>query len=407
MRAMSKNPIIPSLLDTDLYKYTMSQAVWRRYPEARAMYRYRCRRGCEMPQGREKEFLSDMEREVAHYCSLSHTSQELAFLSGLGLFRPGFMEFLRLFRPNPDFVKWGVDASGGLSLTVEGPWYAAIFFEIPLLAIISELHSRYESHGVPDYTEARKRLGEKIETLASYNDSITGLPCRFVDFGTRRRAGFAWEDELTGVLKSQIPGYFAGTSNLYLATRHKLPVAGTMAHEWLQAHQQLSVHPRESQKEALGAWAEEYRGKLGVALSDVLGFDVFLADFDLYLAKLYDGCRHDSGDPAAWCEKLIAHYKGMGIDPLTKTAVFSDSLTFPKMMELHRRFSGRIKTAFGIGTNLTNDTGLDPLDIVIKMVSINGRPTAKIPDSPGKGMCDDSDYVDWLKSLFGITGITG
>ncbi|MBI5843657.1 MAG: nicotinate phosphoribosyltransferase [Deltaproteobacteria bacterium] len=401
---MNEEPIIKSLLDTDLYKYTMSQAVWGRYPEAHAGYRYRCRKGKDLPEGREREFLHDLEREVAHFCSLGHTGAELDYLFGLGFFKPGFLEFLRLFRPNPDFVKWEMNASGGLSLTVEGSWYASIFFEVPLLAIISELHTRYESSGPPDFTEARKRLSGKIETLKSYNCSVKGSPCRFVDFGTRRRACFAWENELTAIIKREIPECFAGTSNLHLAMIHELPAAGTMAHEWLQAHQQLDVHPRESQKEALMAWASEYRGKLGIALSDVLGFDAFLADFDPFLAKLYDGCRHDSGDPVAWCEKLIAHYESLGIDPASKTAVFSDSLTFPVMIELHRRFSGRIKTAFGIGTNLTNDTGIAPLDIVIKMVSVNGRPVAKISDSPGKGMCDDGAYLAWLKGLFGITG---
>ncbi|NQV00446.1 MAG: nicotinate phosphoribosyltransferase, partial [Parcubacteria group bacterium] len=173
------------------------------------------------------------------------------------------------------------------------------------------------------------------------------------------------------------------------------------AHEFLQAAQAL-VRVQDSQKFAFQQWAEEYRGKLGIALSDVVGMDAFLKDFDLYFCKLYDGARHDSGDPIVWCEKLIRHYENNGIDPKTKTAVFSDGLTFPKALALAKEFEGRIKTSFGIGTNLTNDMGITPLQIVIKMVECNGQPVAKISDSQGKEMCKDKAYLTHLKGVFNI-----
>ncbi len=174
---------------------------------------------------------------------------------------------------------------------------------------------------------------------------------------------------------------------------------GTMAHEFLQACQALVALP-DFQKFAFDTWMQEYRGDLGIALSDVVGMEAFLRDFDKLFCKAYDGARHDSGDPVEWGEKLIAHYRKMGIDPAAKAAVFSDSLDIPKAIQLARHFDGRIRTSFGIGTNLTNDLGFEPLSIVIKMTECSGRPVAKLSDSPGKTMCRDDAYLDYLRRVF-------
>ena len=185
---------------------------------------------------------------------------------------------------------------------------------------------------------------------------------------------------------------------------HGLTPLGTMAHEYLQACQAVGPRLRDSQVFAFNMWAREYRGDLGIALSDVCGMDAFLRDFDLFFCKLFDGVRHDSGDPFEWGEKLIAHYEKMRIDPRTKTMVFSDSLNIPLAMRLFEYFKGRVRTSFGIGTNLTNDLGYEPLQIVIKMTRCNGQPVAKISDEPSKAMDYDPSYVAYLREVFQVRG---
>ena len=207
-----------------------------------------------------------------------------------------------------------------------------------------------------------------------------------------------------GTCASQLGESFAGTSNVLFAMRDGVLPLGTMAHEYLQACQALGPRLRDSQDFGFETWAREYRGDLGIALSDVYGFDAFLRDFDMYFCKLFDGARHDSGDPFEWGERLIRHYEHNRVDPRTKMLVFSDALTFPLMIELFERFRGRAKVAFGIGTNLTNDLGYTPLQIVIKMVRCNGQPVAKLSDTPAKNMCDDEAYVQYLRQVFEIRG---
>ena len=175
-----------------------------------------------------------------------------------------------------------------------------------------------------------------------------------------------------------------------------------MAHEFLQACQALGPRLRDSQIFGLEAWAKEYRGDLGIALSDVYGMEAFLRDFDLYFCKLFDGARHDSGDPFVWGERMLEHYRKNRVDPLNKTLIFSDALTIPRTIELYQRFHGRCQLAFGIGTNLTNDLGYEPLQVVIKMTRCNGQPVAKLSDTPGKSMCDDQKYLAYLRQVFEI-----
>jgi len=185
--------------------------------------------------------------------------------------------------------------------------------------------------------------------------------------------------------------------------KHGLIPLGTMAHEYLQACQALGPRLRDSQVYGFEKWAHEYRGDLGIALSDVYGMDAFLRDFDLFFCKLFDGARHDSGDPFEWGERLIAHYEANRVNPKTKTLVYSDSLDFPLAVKLFERFKGRAGLAFGIGTNLTNDLGYQPLQIVMKMVQCNGQPVAKLSDTPAKNMCEDENYLNYLRQVFQIT----
>ena len=389
-------PVIESLLDTDLYKLTMMQAVLHQHPGAHAVYRFRCRTpGVDL--ARHMEAIS---AEIDALCSLRFTPEELDYLGGLRFMKPDFIDFLGLFRLDRKYVtlRRSEAEAGGIELEVAGPWLHTILFEVPLLAIISELHM---AHGAgPEVRgEGLRRLRGKAAQL---REAVGYEDCRITDFGTRRRYSRAWHGEVVEMLAEELGPKFAGTSNLDLARRLGLNPQGTMAHEWLQAFQALGPRLRDSQIAAFDSWAREYRGDLGIALTDVIGLDAFLRDFDLYFCKLFDGMRHDSGDPFEWGERMIAHLQGYRLDPNSKVLVFSDGLDMDQVMRLYARFRGRAKMSFGIGTNLTNDLGVPPLSIVMKMVRCNGQPVAKLSDSPGKTMCDDPGYLVYLRQVFNV-----
>jgi nicotinate phosphoribosyltransferase len=265
-----------------------------------------------------------------------------------------------------------------------------------VLAIVNEVYFR-NTQRAPDYPEGRRRLVDKIGLIRA-DPELAGM--RVADYGTRRRFSRTWHEEVVVGLRDELGENFAGTSNVWYARRHGVLPLGTMAHEYLQACQALGPRLRDSQTFGFEMWAREYRGDLGIALSDVYGIDAFLRDFDLYFCKLFDGARHDSGDPFDWGERLIHHYEINRVDPRTKTLIFSDSLNVPLAIQLYRRFKDRTRLAFGIGTNLTNDLGFTPLQIVIKMVRCNGQPVAKLSDAPDKTMCDDPAYLAYLRQVF-------
>ncbi len=392
-----QNPrmLIRSLLDTDLYKFTMMQVVLHHFPGAQVEYRFRCRNvGINLLQ-----HIDDIRAEIAELDALRFSADELAYLTALRYIKPDFVEFLALFHFNHKAVSVRPSATEGeIEITIKGSWLHTILYEIPILAIVNEVYFRH-AQPAPDLLTGRARLREKLALVAA-TDPKAGFS--FTDFGTRRRFSYAWQDEVILACKHDAGAQFVGTSNVHLAMKHGLTAIGTMAHEYLQACQALGPRLRDSQKFAFQTWADEYRGDLGIALSDVAGMKAFIRDFDLYFCKLFDGARHDSGDPFAWGDTLIAHYNDMRIDPRSKTLVFSDGLTIQKAIDLCAYFSGRAKVGFGIGTNLTNDLGYTPLQIVIKMVRCNGQPVAKVSDTPGKTMCDDVGYLTYLKQVFEI-----
>jgi nicotinate phosphoribosyltransferase len=279
-------------------------------------------------------------------------------------------------------------------------------FEIYVLAIVNELYFR-RLETPETLLEGRRRLAGKIALLKQHSADSMRLarprkhPFEFFEFGTRRRFSAAWQEEVVGTLASEVPEYFKGTSNVHLAEKYGLAAIGTMAHEYLQTFQGVNVQLKDFQKQALETWVQEYRGDLGTALTDVVGMDAFLADFDLYFAKLFDGLRHDSGDPLAWGEKALAHYTKLKIDAHTKRLVFSDGLTLKYALEvIYPRFADRVKPGFGIGTHLSNDTGIEPLNIVMKLTTCNGQPVAKISDSPGKALCTDPTFLAYFRQVF-------
>jgi nicotinate phosphoribosyltransferase len=385
--------IINSLLDTDLYKFTMMQAVLHQFPGANVEYRFKCRsEGVALAP-----YAVAVNEQIDALCALRFRDDELAYLRALRYIRSDFVDFLALFHFNRRHIEVCADGND-LSISIKGPWLHTILFEIPVLAIVNEVYFR-ATQPKPDLNEGRSRLAEKLALVRAQSPE---LAFSFADYGTRRRFSHTWQREVLFAVKETVPQNFVGTSNVFFAKELGLLAVGTMAHEWLQAAQALGPRLRDSQRWSFQKWADEYRGDLGIALSDVAGLKAFMRDFDMYFCKLFDGARHDSGDPLAWGEAIINHYLANRVDPKTKTLVFSDGLSFPRAIELAKHFQGRARTAFGIGTNLTNDLGYTPLQIVIKMVRCNGQPVAKLSDTPGKTMCDDASYLAYLKQVFEI-----
>lgn len=390
--------IVQNTLDTDFYKLTQMQAVLHNYPNAEVEWEFRCRNDEDL-----RPYLSEIRQQIERLAETSATADQIGFLERIPFMKADFIRFLSLFRFNLRYVQTGVE-NGQVFVRLRGPWLHVILFEIPLLAIISEVRNRARYPGVL-LEQVSEQLYRKLDWLRkeASDEELSGF--QLADFGTRRRFSYRTQEEVVHILKRDFPGRFVGTSNVHLAREYDLKPIGTMAHEWLMAHQQLGPRLIDSQAAALQTWVREYRGQLGIALTDCITMDAFLHDFDLYFAKLFDGLRHDSGDPLAWAEKAIAHYRKLGIDPQTKTLIFSDALTFPAALTLYRQLHERINVSFGIGTNLTCDIpGVEPMNIVLKMISCNGEPVAKISDTPGKSQCKDESFLAYLRHVFRVDG---
>ena len=363
----------------------MMQAVYHQFTDAVVEYKFKCR----TPNINLAKYANDIAMEIYNMCMLKFKQEDLDYLASLRYMTCDFIEFLRNFKLNPNFVN--VRGNGDfLEIHIVGPWWATILFEVPVLKIVHEVYSRNE-HPDPDYSEGKKRLTEKIKIANAHK-------FKFVDFGTRRAFSTNWHKEVVRTLCDHATG-FVGTSNVMLAKRYNVTPIGTVAHEFFQGCQGMEIRIEDSQKYALDKWSHEYRGDLGIALTDTLGIDKFLRDFDMYFAKLFDGVRHDSGDPLLWARKVIKHYESMGIDPKTKSAVFSDGLDFITAARIYEKLNDRINVSFGIGTNLTNDLGYQALQNVIKMTRCNGKPVAKISENPAKTMCEDEDYLKRLRKV--------
>ena len=384
--------IIQSLLDTDLYKFTMMQAVLHQFPGAQVEYKFKCRSaGVQLAP-----YMDEVRDEIRQLCELHFTEDELAYMRGMRFIKSDFVDFLGLFKLNQKYIDLTALPNGEIDIRVRGPWLHTIMFEIPVLAIVSEVYFRNTQPGL-DLTEGRRRLQDKIALMKGVHD------LKIADYGTRRRFSLEWQREVLQTLQADLgtgpDGQLTGTSNVLFAMELGMRPMGTMAHEYLQACQALGPRLRDSQVFGFEKWAQEYRGDLGIALSDVYGMNAFLRDFDMYFCKLFDGARHDSGDPFQWGERMIEHYQANRVDPRSKVIIFSDGLTIPRCIELHERFRGRIQTAFGVGTNLTNDRGPDALQLVLKMIECNGQPVAKISDTPGKTMVEDEGYLTYVRQV--------
>lgn len=389
---MKIDPIIQSLLDCDFYKFTMGQAIFHHHTDLIGEYHFKCRnKGVVFTQ----EMLHEIDEQIDHLCSLRFLEEELAYLRSIRFIKPDYVEFLRLWHPIRDYVSTWLTEDGQLHVIVRGPMFSAMQFEIYLLEIINEVYFRMHPNHL--YGEllasARERLVEKIEAFKSGKYTF-----KFAEFGCRRRLSRKWEDEVIKTFVDNGITNMVGTSNVYLAMKYGLTPIGTYAHEFVQMYQGIDKIPLAyTNYYALKDWYGEYRGDNGTALTDTVTTDLFLRDFDRSMVNNFTGVRHDSGNPIIWGEKMISHYEKYGVDPRTKLLLFSDSLDFDKAQRIYDHFKDRAKVSFGIGTFVSNDTCVDPLNIVIKLQYVNGKPVAKLSDAPGKTMCQDPEYAEYLR----------
>ena len=389
---MKLSPCVVSLLDTDLYKFNMNQVMFHKHTNLNGVYLFKCRnKGVKFTM----EMCEEINAQIDHLCTLTFSEEELNYLGSLRFIKPDYVEFLRLWRPLRRYVNCYLvcDESGEGELRIEviGPLFSAMQFEIYLLEIVNEVYFRMKYDYLSLVASAREKLYHKI---LGFREELYDF--KFAEFGCRRRLSREWQDYVVGELLNT--GHCVGTSNVYLAMKYGCKPIGTYAHEYVQMYQGVpGVTLAYTNKMAMDEWFEEYQGDNGTALTDTLGTDLFLMDFNKLQANCYTGVRHDSGDPIEWGEAMIEHYESLGIDPKTKTLLFSDSLNFDKAQTIYNHFRGRINVSFGIGTYLSNDTSVDPLNIVIKLQYVNGHPVAKLSDDWGKAMCQDSDYLEYLK----------
>ena len=386
---MKLEPIVVSLLDTDLYKFNMNQVIFHKHTDLCGEYEFKCRNEGVVFT---REMFDEINGQIDHLCSLRFTHEELDHLRSIRFIKNDYVEFLRLWRPIREYVSTSLDENGTLSVIVRGPLFSAMQFEIYLLEIINEVYFRMRYDYATLLRSAEEKLDRKIEDFKSGKYTF-----RFAEFGCRRRLSREWEDVVVRRLATETDNC-VGTSNVYLAKKHHLTPIGTYAHEFVQMYQGIDSIPLAyTNHYAMRDWYDEYEGDNGTALSDTLTTDLFLLDFNRSMVNNYSGVRHDSGDPYEWGEKILAHYEKYGVDPKTKMLLFSDSLDFDRAQKLYDHFKDRTKVSFGIGTSCSNDTCVEPLNIVIKLQYVNGRPVAKLSDVPTKEMCADETYLEYLQ----------
>lgn len=394
---MRLHQIITSLLETDMYKFSMGQAIYHQFSDYKTTWSFKCR-------NKDVQFTSEMVEEIRAqiqaYCKLRFTEDELQYLDSIKWIKGSYVDFLRLWSPRYEDFTITTDGECGISIEVAGTWLNTSMYEIPTLAIVNEVYFRMQY----DYEELldsfKERLDVKFENLKS-GHWYAGT---FSEFGLRRRLSAEAQSLVVEKFShlndtKHSPSRFIGTSNVYLAKKFGLTPVGTMAHEWIMCTGQGNHkhNPAYSNWYALDAWIKEYGVLNGIALTDTITTDCFLRDFQLTYATLFSGVRHDSGDPYEWGEKMIDQYRKLGIDPKNKTLLFSDSLDFERADALWHHFHNDINVAFGIGTYLSNDTKVSPLNIVMKVTKCNGMDVAKISDTDGKGMCKNPEYVEYLQ----------
>lgn len=394
IKQMRLPQIINSLLETDMYKFSMGQTIFHQFTSYKTTWTFKCR---NKDVHFTDEMVEEIKEQVQAFCQLRFTEEELEYLDNITWIKGTYVDFLRLWQPRYEEFTITTDASCGLAIDAAGTWLNTTMYEIPVLAIVNEVYFRMAYDYDVLLKQFKRRLDEKVRLLEEDTYRLSD----FSEFGLRRRlSAEAQEMAVKAIAEVELPAdsHFIGTSNVYLAKKFNLKPVGTMAHEWIMCTGQGNHkhNPAYSNWYALDAWVKEYGILNGIALTDTITTDCFLRDFQLTYATLFSGVRHDSGDPYEWGDKMIAHYNSLGINPRTKTLLFSDSLDFERATALYDYFKDKAKVAFGIGTFISNDTDEEALNIVMKTTKCNGMDVAKISDVAGKGMCKNPDYVDYL-----------
>jgi nicotinate phosphoribosyltransferase len=390
-------PIIKSLLDQDLYKLSMLQAYYHQYPTATGKWVFKCRN-----EDVKLGFLAqDVALQIATLKDLKLDGIEAEYLGSLGYFKRDFINwFENDFQVDLSNLNVSVDNQGQLQITVSGKLTHINILEVYILAIVNELYFRndVQENGliVTDlHSEGWRRLLEKVTKLQDYPN------LKFAEFGTRRRFSAEWQDFVVKELVNKCPKNIVGTSNVYLAMKHKIKPIGTVAHEWTMSHLGLVDRIEQAQSRALHVWQQEYGDQLGIALTDTFTSEAFFRDFQFPVARAYAGVRQDSGDPIEFGESMIDHYEKIGISPKRKDIIFSDGLNVDKAINIWRHFAGRVGCSFGIGTSLSNDVGRKPLNIVMKLLECNGTPLVKLSDDIGKAM-GNPEMIEKVKKAYKV-----
>lgn len=388
--------IVNSLLENDMYKFSMGQCIYHLFSGYKTTWTFKCR---NTDVFFTPEMVEEIKEQLKAYCGLRFTEEELAYLENIKWMKGSYVDFLRIWQPRFEDFEVTTDAPCGLSIETKGSWLNTSMYEIPTLAIVNEVFFRMNYKYEELIASFKERLTEKIALLTDGTYNIGN----FSEFGLRRRLSAEAQELAVQEFCNHNDRYqdskCIGTSNVFLAKKYHVKPVGTMAHEWIMCVGQgeHKHNPAYSNWYALNAWVKEYGILNGTALTDTITTDCFLKDFQLTFATLFSGVRHDSGDPFEWGEKMIAHYQSLDIDPKTKTLLFSDSLDFGRANALRAHFKDKINVVFGIGTYLSNDTNVTPLNIVMKTTACNGMDVAKVSDTPGKGMCKNDKYVEYLQ----------
>ena len=396
MNEMKLDQIITSLIETDLYKLNMWQVFLHQFNKDKVVWAFKCRN----PNVKfTPEMVAEIRKQIDYYCTLRFTEDELQYLQkNLPWLTEDFIDYLRHWQPRRDeiFINEGNIQSYndcGLAIETRGFQVNVSQYEIPILAIVNEVYFAFTYGAGAKDIEFQKRTMQKFEDL-KFGKYDIGI---FSEFGLRRRYSKKMQDWLINFIVDQkVPG-FVGTSNVYLAKKYGVKATGTCAHEVGMCRiTDPQYNPAYVNSRIMEAWIKEFGLDNGIYLTDVISRKPFLLDFTKKYATLFNGVRHDSGDPIEWGEDIIAHYKKLGIDPLTKTLLFSDALDFERATKIKKHFAGRCKVAFGIGTWLSNDCDVPALNIVMKVKECNGFPTCKLTDNPEKAM-GDPEFIRYVQ----------
>lgn len=400
---MKLNPIITSLLETDLYKFSMGQAIYHQFPSYKTTWSFKCRNS---KVKFTPEMIAEIKEQIKHYCTLKFTEEELNYLSNIEWLHEDYIDHLRLWNARFEDFIISTNEECGLALDAKGTWLNTSMYEIPVLAIINEVYFKMAYNYDELLEQYKRKLEEKTQWLISGKYNLGG----FSEFGLRRRLSAEAQELAVKTLCENNKNYkdsrCVGTSNVYLAKKFNVIPVGTMAHEFIMCVGQGNpmYNPAYSNKLAMDAWTKEYGVLNGTYLTDTIGDALTHLDMGYTYSICFNGVRHDSGDPYKWGDEWIKHFENFynkyhddRVNPKNKTLLFSDSLDFERASKLYDYFKNRVKVAFGIGTYIANDTDVEPLNIVMKVTECNDRPVAKLSNAEGKTMCKDTSYVEYLR----------